>query len=91
MDIINVAETTTVISTSTNNNVIVSVPSTNTITTAGPGPVGATGAAGPKGDPGIELDLSQLTNGALLVYQENIATWIATRTLEDQIMNGGFF
>lgn len=37
------------------------------------------------------VDLSQLSNGSMLVYQENRAKWLATKTLEDQIMNGGFF
>lgn len=49
-------------------------------------PISATTISGSS-----DVNISQLTNGALLVYQENIATWIATKTLEDQIMNGGFF
>lgn len=38
-----------------------------------------------------DVDLTNLTNGAVLVYQENIAKWQATKTLENQVMNGGFF
>ncbi len=38
-----------------------------------------------------DVDLTNLTNGAVLVYQENTAKWQATKTLENQVMNGGFF
>lgn len=38
-----------------------------------------------------DIDLTNLTNGAVLVYQENTAKWQATKTLENQVMNGGFF
>ena len=54
-----------------------------------------TGVLAPSSIPSMSdisnVDLSQISNGAILVYQENIAKWLATKTLEDQTMNGGFF
>lgn len=38
-----------------------------------------------------DVDLSRLSDGAVLVYQENMSKWQATKTLENQVMNGGFF
>lgn len=38
-----------------------------------------------------DIDLTGLTDGATLVYQQNISKWLATNLLEKQVMNGGFF
>ena len=38
-----------------------------------------------------DVDLTNLANGAVLVYQESTGKWQATKTLENQVMNGGFF
>lgn len=38
-----------------------------------------------------DVDLTGLSDGAVLVYQENMSKWQATKTLENQVMNGGFF
>lgn len=46
MDIINILDTTNIINSSPNNNVIVEIPTVSTITS------GLTGAPGPKGDSG---------------------------------------
>jgi hypothetical protein len=49
-------------------------------------PVGQTTVTG-----AADVDLSNLSDGAVLVYQANTAKWQATRMLENQVMNGGFF
>ena len=54
-----------------------------------------TGVLAPVGQTNIstapDVDLTNLTNGAVLVYQESTGKWQATKTLENQVMNGGFF
>ena len=59
------------------------------------GTVVVTGIVGPRGITTIsgasDLDLTGLTDGATLVYQQNIAKWLATKELDNQVMNGGFF
>lgn len=38
-----------------------------------------------------DVDLSNLEDGALLVYEENTGKWTANKNLEKQQINGGFF
>jgi hypothetical protein len=38
-----------------------------------------------------DVDLTNLTDGATLVYSQPAAKWQATRELDRQVMNGGFF
>lgn len=39
----------------------------------------------------IDTDLSETSDGSVLVYKTNTSKWTATHMLEDQTMNGGFF
>lgn len=39
----------------------------------------------------LDVDLSSLTDGSLLVYDANINKWVATKNLEKQNLNGGFW
>jgi hypothetical protein len=39
----------------------------------------------------LDVDLQQLTNGAVLVYKNNTTKWTATTTLDAQNMEGGEF
>jgi len=59
------------------------------------GTVVVTGVLGPRGFTNLseasDVDLTGLTDGATLVYQQNIAKWLATKELDKQVMNGGFF
>jgi frataxin-like iron-binding protein CyaY len=38
-----------------------------------------------------DVDLSQKTDGSVLVYDQNNEKWAATKILEKQIINGGNF
>lgn len=38
-----------------------------------------------------DVDLSELEDGSMLVYEQNIERWKAVRKLEKQIMEGGFY
>jgi len=38
-----------------------------------------------------EIDTSNLEDGSMLVYEQNIEQWKAVRKLEKQIMEGGFY
>ena len=59
------------------------------------GTVVVTGMIGPPGASKIntmdDIDLTNLADGATLVYAQNTAKWQATNLLEKQVMNGGFF
>lgn len=37
------------------------------------------------------VDVSNLEDGAVLVYEQNSDTFVATKTLQKQIINGGNF
>lgn len=54
-----------------------------------------TGVLAPIGTTSItnapDIDLTNLADGATLVYSQPTAKWQATRELDRQIMNGGFF
>lgn len=38
-----------------------------------------------------DVDLSELEDGSMLVYEQNIERWKAVKKLEKQIMEGGFY
>jgi hypothetical protein len=38
-----------------------------------------------------DIDLTNLTNGGLLVYQTLVQKWVATTTLDAQNMEGGYY
>jgi hypothetical protein len=54
-----------------------------------------TGIMGPPGAATIgdmlDVDTSELTDGATLVYVSNTSTWKATRKLDNQILEAGQF
>lgn len=39
----------------------------------------------------VDVDLSDLEDGSVLVYQESTEKWVATRALEQQYINAGQF
>jgi len=57
------------------------------------GRVIVTGQLGPIATPSItmanDIDITQLVNGATLVYSDSTFKWHATNLLEKQIMEGG--
>lgn len=54
-----------------------------------------TGIMGPPGTSNIsaasDVDLTDLTNGATLVYKSDTARWRATKLLDSQILEAGQF
>lgn len=54
-----------------------------------------TGIMGPPGASSLadmqDIDKSELTDGAVLVYTANTATWRATKKLDNQILEAGQF
>lgn len=57
-----------------------------------------TGLLGPKGDSGstelsglTDIDLTNLTDGSMLVYNNNTTKWAATTTLSKQAIDCGEF
>jgi hypothetical protein len=57
-----------------------------------------TGIMGPPGENGVttlsqlrDLDTTQLTDGATLVYRASDTTWKATNKLDNQILEAGQF
>ena len=77
---------TTAIVTEKNNTVVVREEPNRVIVTGIMGPPGTASVGGLQ-----DIDLSNLTNGSVLVYKTNIQKWTSTTTLEDQYMNGGAF
>lgn len=59
--------------------------------------VGIQGARGPSGDSVTKLenlsnvDGADLQNGSVLVYKTSTQKWLATRTLEEQNLEGGHY
>lgn len=39
----------------------------------------------------VDITTQGLRDGSVLVYDNNTSKWVATVTLEKQLMNGGFF
>jgi hypothetical protein len=55
-----------------------------------------TGIMGPPGESGSiteasDIDKTNLVNGATLVYASNASKWVATRLLDNQILEAGQF
>lgn len=65
--------------------VVVETPSTSHVITGGLLPLSNSISAS------TDVDLSNLSDGSVLVYQESTGRWKATQQLEKQIINGGFF
>lgn len=65
--------------------VVVETPSTSHVITGGLLPLSNSISAS------TDVDLSNLSDGSVLVYQQNTGRWQATTLLEKQTVNGGFF
>ncbi len=96
MELINLIESSVIVNTSVNNNVVVETPVTYTITTGvvgPPGPQGAQGVQGPQGLPGeaviagYSVALSGLASNDLLSF--NGTNW--TNTQPTKLTEGGNF
>lgn len=56
------------------------------------GLMGPPGIDSPQGIATLtDVDLTNLQNGSLLVYNQQTQTWIATRSLDNQIIEAGQF
>lgn len=65
------------------------------VNTQGTTEVVAVGVQGPSGPAYIntaeDVDVSNLENGSVLVYKSSALKWTATRTLEQQSLEGGHY
>ena len=65
------------------------------VNTQGTSEVVAVGVQGPAGPAFInaaeDVDVSNLENGSVLVYKSSSLKWTATRTLEQQNLEGGHY
>jgi hypothetical protein len=65
------------------------------VNSSGTSQVVSVGVQGPSGVTQIneadDVDISNLTNGSLLVYQQVTNKWTSTTTLDAQDMEGGFY
>lgn len=65
------------------------------VNTQGTTEVVTVGVQGPPGPSYIntatDVDVSQLENGSVLVYKSSALKWTATRTLEQQNLEGGHY
>lgn len=69
---------------------VISSGSSTTIISAAQGPQGPTGAAGASSVNGLsDVDVSSLVNGALLIYNQQLGLWKASKTLEQQTLECG--
>lgn len=78
---------TQVIVTDANNTTIVQNPITAQIITTGMMSVPSVGSMATNSD----VDLTNLTNGGILVYNTSTSKWTATNLLENQIFEAGQF
>jgi hypothetical protein len=78
--------TTQAIVTEKNNTVIVEQKQPQVIVAGMIGPQGVTTLEGLS-----NVDITNLTNGGLLVYQTQVQKWVATTTLDAQNMEGGYY
>ena len=70
--------------------VVVTTDTTGVVVTGIMGPPGAPGETG-KISEASDIDKTNLVDGATLVYSANTAKWVATRLLENQILEAGQF
>lgn len=77
---------TEVVVTDKNNTVVISAPQPQVIVTGIMGPAGARDISSME-----DTDLSNLQDGSLLAYSSATSTWVATRLLEQQIIESGQF
>jgi hypothetical protein len=77
---------TDVIVTGTGSAVVIDTATTQTIVTGIMGPPGASSIAEM-----LDVDKTELTNGATLVYNSSNAFWKATNKLDNQILEAGQF
>jgi len=78
--------TTEIIITEKNNQVVIERKEPQVIVAGLMGPAGITTIQGMT-----DVDLSNLTDGGLLVYKTLVQKWVATTTLDAQNMEGGFY
>jgi len=78
--------TTEVIVTEKNNQVVIERKEPQVIVAGLIGPAGVTTVQGL-----YDVDISNLTDGGLLVYKTLVQKWVATTTLDAQNMEGGFY
>jgi len=78
--------TTEVIVTEKNNQVVIERKEPLVVVAGLMGPTGATTVQGLT-----NVDLTNLTDGGLLVYKALTQKWVATTTLDAQNMEGGFY
>lgn len=78
--------TTEVIVTEKNNQVVIERKEPQVVVAGLMGPAGATTIQAMN-----DVDLTNLTNGGLLVYQTLVQKWVATTTLDAQNMEGGYY
>ena len=79
--------------------VSVNTQGTTEVVSAGiQGPEGIQGPAGPQGPAGVtnisqatDVDVTNVSDGAVLVYASNSSKWTATTTLEKQAVEGGHY
>lgn len=88
-------------------NLVVSTPDTEVVVTSGgyqgiqgpPGPQGVQGVQGPVGPTGptatistaSDVDVSTLTSGSLLIYNQNTGKWVSNTLLAAQVVDAGEF
>ena len=83
--------------------IIQDIPSATIVVAAAIGPPGPQGAQGLQGTPGVDgidgsaggmsalsdVDLSNVTNGSLLIYYQQLQKWVASTELAQQSFEGG--
>ena len=78
--------TTDVIVTEKNNAVVIERKDPVVIISGMIGPAGVTTLQGLT-----NVDVTNLTNGGILVYNQTVQKWVATTTLDAQNMEGGYY
>ena len=74
--------------------IVVQKDHTTYVVTGIQGPPGVGGGAGVGGgsiNGSTDIDITNLADGSVLVYNTTTNRWQATTTLEKQYFNGGFF
>lgn len=71
---------------------------TEVVSTGIQGPEGIQGPVGPQGPAGVtnisqatDVDVTNVSDGAVLVYASTSSKWTATTTLEKQAVEGGHY